>query len=176
MEKCSERCNVADFKDGRRGLPWNIKSFKSSKVQGNEFSTRASREEHGPVNTLILAYHDLCWPFNLQEFQIINLHCIKTWSLCFKSVVVNNTQSKIESRSLPSKCLLSHSSFPYQGHFYIVDIYFQPPSCKFPEGMTTWIDSFPWLTVSHIILYGLCLPYHSYISYMFEIMSLKINI
>lgn len=25
MEKCSERCNAADVKDGRRGLPWNIK-------------------------------------------------------------------------------------------------------------------------------------------------------
>lgn len=44
------------------------------KRKGNSLLLTA-REEHSPTDTLILAYWDLCWTCDLQNFKIINLCC-----------------------------------------------------------------------------------------------------
>lgn len=67
------RCS-ATLQGGRE--PRNAGSTGSWQGQGNRFSPPASREDHSPVDMLILAQENLFWAFPLQNYKVMSLCCL----------------------------------------------------------------------------------------------------
>ena len=82
-EERSERNNINDFKDERKGVRnhqmWEAsRSWKREEI---ELFSETSRMKHNSTNTWILDQQDLCQVLNLQNCKIIVFYCFKLVNL-----------------------------------------------------------------------------------------------